>query len=606
MLVTNVAGAQNDDLVVAGLAEHKQDQVIFAEKVGKNGYIVEEGYASKGSESVDDYSTDGREAYPDSPTEEERATLKRVPDKLNFKAFLICFVELAERFSYYGTTVVLTNAIQQPKPEYSATGSSRPDDVSGWLGQGQRTAMAIVLFNAFWSYLSPTLGAIVADQYLGRMRTIQWSLLVCIIGHILLICTALPNVGMTDRPAGTLALMAIALTIMGLGTGGFKSNISPLVAEQSNNTYLRVKTNKDGSKVLVDPAATSARTYLYFYLLINVGALIGQVSMSFAAKHVGYWLAFTLPTCVLLLCPTVLFFGRKIYTNRPPTKSVIPAAFRVIRLAGRGKWLRPKALKSADFWESAKPANVDGVRPTWMTWDSAFVDEVRRGVKACQIFVLYPLYWVCYNQVSGNLVSQAATLDNMGLPNELVSNLNPLALVVLIPIFDLFIYPMVRKCGIKVTPVRKITAGFITASLSMVSAAVMQAHIYKTSPCGNYAATCEEQPFINLSVWSQAPTFILVAISEIFASITGLEVAYNKAPKSMRSLVTAMFLATSAISSALGQAFLPISEDPLLIYNYAVMAGVSFVAGVLFYALFYKMDREEDKLNELQEGRVGR
>lgn len=42
------------------------------------------------------------------PTDEELKTLIRVPAKINFSAYTIAFVELAERFSFYGTTVVCT------------------------------------------------------------------------------------------------------------------------------------------------------------------------------------------------------------------------------------------------------------------------------------------------------------------------------------------------------------------------------------------------------------------------------------------------------------------------------------------------------------------
>ena len=49
--------------------------------------------------------------------------------------------------------------------------------------------------------------------------------------------------------------------------------------------------------------------------------------------------------------------------------------------------------------------------------------------------------------------------------------------------------------------------------------------------------------------------YILIAISEIFASITGLEYAFTKAPKNMRSLVMSVFLFMSAFSSAIGEAF---------------------------------------------------
>jgi proton-dependent oligopeptide transporter, POT family len=40
------------------------------------------------------------------PTEEELHSLRRVSDKVPWKAFALAFVELCERFSYYGTTVV--------------------------------------------------------------------------------------------------------------------------------------------------------------------------------------------------------------------------------------------------------------------------------------------------------------------------------------------------------------------------------------------------------------------------------------------------------------------------------------------------------------------
>ena len=42
----------------------------------------------------------------DSPTDEELATLRRVSGKVPWKAYTLAFVELCERFSFYGATVV--------------------------------------------------------------------------------------------------------------------------------------------------------------------------------------------------------------------------------------------------------------------------------------------------------------------------------------------------------------------------------------------------------------------------------------------------------------------------------------------------------------------
>ena len=81
--------------------------------------------------------------------------------------------------------------------------------------------------------------------------------------------------------------------------------------------------------------------------------------------------------------------------------------------------------------------------------------------------------------MTNNLTSQAATMVTNGVPNDVINNLDPLALIIFIPIFDLFLYPGLRRIGINPTPVKKITAGFIIGSLAMVWATVVQHYIYQ-------------------------------------------------------------------------------------------------------------------------------
>lgn len=66
----------------------------------------------------------------------------------------------------------------------------------------------------------PLLGAWVADQYLGRFRTIMFSVGVALVGHTVLIISAIPSV--IAHPGGSIACFSIGLVIMGVGTGGFK------------------------------------------------------------------------------------------------------------------------------------------------------------------------------------------------------------------------------------------------------------------------------------------------------------------------------------------------------------------------------------------------
>jgi POT family proton-dependent oligopeptide transporter len=199
--------------------------------------------------------------------------------------------------------------------------------------------------------------------------------------------------------------------------------------------------------------------------------------------------------------------------------------------------------------------------------------------------------------MNNNLTSQAATMQRNGVPNDIITNLNPISLVLFIPIVDNFLYPALRKAGIRFTPIKRIAFGFILASLAMVGAAVIQHYIYTLGPCGKYMNSCDT--FSPVNVWTQAVPYVFVGFSEIFTSITGLEFAFTKAPKNMRSLVTSYWHFMTAFSNALGQAFVSLSEDPLLVWNYTAVAILAFIGGVLFWFHQKGTDSQEDAMNML-------
>jgi POT family proton-dependent oligopeptide transporter len=195
------------------------------------------------------------------PTEEELATLRRVSGQIPWTAYTVAFVELCERFSYYGTTAVCEQPHFGTEEMYLTTSSRQlhpttsPRGVKDWCGvfwavwcSGNGSTglhwpyyfVSVLICvalpntnvdsNAFWAYIMPLLGAYMADQYWGRMRTIQVSIAIALVGHVILIISAIPAV--IVHPTGAIAVFAIGIVIMGIGVGGFKSNISPLIAEQ--------------------------------------------------------------------------------------------------------------------------------------------------------------------------------------------------------------------------------------------------------------------------------------------------------------------------------------------------------------------------------------
>jgi POT family proton-dependent oligopeptide transporter len=212
---------------------------------------------------------------------------------------------------------------------------------------------------------------------------------------------------------------------------------------------------------------------------------------------------------------------------------------------------------------------------------------------------------LAYNQMLNNLTSQAATMQLNGVPNDVINNFNPLALIIFIPIFDRLVYPGLRRMGFHFTPLKRITAGFAVAGSGMIVATVTQFYIYKLGPCGKDANRCLEElgEHSPISVWIQVLTYVLGGISEILASVTSLEYAYTKAPRNMRSLVQAVALFTNAISAAIGQALVGLSADPLLVWNYAIVAILAFAGCVGFWLTNFKLDQEEDKLNMLPQSK---
>jgi POT family proton-dependent oligopeptide transporter len=183
--------------------------------------------------------------------------------------------------------------LQKKLPPGSKTGAGflkKPG--SGALGLGQRVSTGLTMFNQFWSYITPLGGAWIADEYWGRYKTIQYSNLIAVIGHIILIMSAIPQV--IVKPKTAVAIFSIGLIIMGVGTGGFKSNISPLIAEQykDQRAYVRVR---NGKKEIVDPATTTARIYLYFYFLINCGSISGSLAMVYSEHLHSFYVRVLFP-----------------------------------------------------------------------------------------------------------------------------------------------------------------------------------------------------------------------------------------------------------------------------------------------------------------------
>lgn len=548
----------------------------------EKGHIHDKGsISSSGKTDVDESLIETPEG--EVPTEHEKSTLRHVGESLPFTVFLVAVIELCERFTYYGCQGIFQNYVQRP-----LDGSLGP----GALGLGHQGATGLTTFYSFWCYVTPLAGGFIADSYLGKYKTILASATIYFVGLLILVCTALPS---SLRAGAGLGGYITSILLTGIGTGGIKANVATLIADQYTRRHMAIAITKKGERVVIDPYVTIQRIFLIFYWCINVGAL-SLLATPYMERDIGFWSAYLLCLCMFLVGITVLVLGKKKYVDRPPTGSVVANAFRAI-----GIMMRHRTL--------------DAAKPSWLAehgiskevkWNDLFIEELKRALVGCKVFLIYPIYWVCYNQFSNNFVTQAGQMAGHGIPNDLMQNFDPIAIIVFVPVLDRLVYPLLRKLRIPFRPISRITLGFWVAALAMAYAAIVQHLIYSAGPCYEHPL-CDASINAdgvatgnNIHIAIQTPAYMLIGISEIFASATGYEYAYTKAPPSMKSFVQSLFLLTNAFGSAIGEAFVPAAFDPAILWMYVGLAIGAFLCGCLIFALFHKYNETEDKMNYIE------
>lgn len=277
--------------------------------------------------------------------------------------------------------------------------------------------------------------------------------------------------------------------------------------------------------------------------------------------------------------------------KKPSTGSDLTNVLKIVSFSFKSNWTR---LGRAGFWEAARPSALAAKGIMKTAWNDDFVDDVARTFAACQIFLFFPIYNLNDSGIGAIQTSQGAAMTTNGAPNDLLSNFNPLTIIVFIPILNYGVYPFLRKNKIHFGRISRITLGFMLAAISSIIGAILQWRVYVLSPCGYYATDCQIGSGVaDISIWTQIPLYVLAAASECFANVTAYEVAYARSPPNMKGLVMALFLFTTAISSAVAETCTAALVDPHLIWPFVGTAIAGVVSAVIFWFMYRDMDRDE-------------
>lgn len=194
-----------------------------------------------------------------------------------------------------------------------------------------------------------------------------------------------------------------------------------------------------------------------------------------------------------------------------------------------------------------------------------------------------------------NTISQAAEMQTHGVPNDMLPNINSATVIIFLPLATYALYPALLRANKPLRPLTRITIGFFLEGLGMAWAAGVQAYIYASPPCYSHPRACPASHNgslpNNVNIGVQAPVYVLEGLSEIFASPAGYEYAFTHAPKTMKSIVQAIFALTAAGGSVIGLALSPTYKDPDLLGMYAGLAGAMLGTTILFAVIFRRYNR---------------
>ncbi|XP_061347200.1 protein NRT1/ PTR FAMILY 8.1-like [Gastrolobium bilobum] len=507
----------------------------------------------------DIYTKDGTVDYLGNPANKrETGTWRACP--------FILGNECCERLAYYGMSTNLVVYFKYHLHQHSATASK---NVADWGGT---------------CYITPLIGAFVADAYLGRYLTILCFSIVYVIGMTLLTLSALvpglkPTCYGQDNcyaTRGQSAVCFVALYLIALGTGGIKPCVSSFGADQFDDADAAEKKNKSSF-------------FNWFYLSINIGALIAASLLVWIQERVSWALGFGIPALAMAIAVVSFFSGTRLYRNQKPGGSPLTRICQVIVASIRNYHVEVPNDKSllyeiTDTQESAiqgsrkldhsnglrffdKAAVLgnsgdvkDSVNP-WRLCTVTQVEELKAIIRLLPVWATGIIFATVYSQMSNYFVLQGETMNtHLGkfqIPPASLSIFDTLSVIFWVPVYDRIIVPIARKfSGHKngLTQLQRMGIGLFISIFSMIYALTLEHMRLRMVKRHNY----QDHEEIPMSIFWQVPPYFIIGCAEVFTFIGQLEFFYEQAPDAMRSLCSALSLLTVALGQYLSSLLITI------------------------------------------------
>ena len=407
--------------------------------------------------------------------------------------------EMWERFSYYGMRAMIVLYLT------GAIGWSQP--------------RASLLYGAYTTsvWFTPIIGGWLADRYLGAQRALLIGGTIIACGHFVLAIETMPT-------------FYLGLTLVALGTGLFKPNVSACVGELYEPGDPRR-----------DPGFT------IFYMGINLGALIGPLVTGWLRVNYGWRYGFAAAGVGMILAVVVLLATRKTLLGEA---GLYPGAKR--------------AVKEHDT--AAGPLTRD-------EWERVI------ALAVVSFFVIF--FWGAYEQAGNTMNYFAAHSTKLDLGwikvvPEWFQSVDPVFIILLGPVFAV-LWTWLARAGKEPSTTRKMALGLIVMGLGFVFMVAAAAQV----KAGGLASP----------IWLVL-AFMFHATGELCLSPVGLSLVTKVAPGKIVSLMMGVWFLSNAAGNFVAGLLGAMTEkipDPVTFWT--IFLAFPVAAGVILFILAPKLQK---------------
>jgi len=457
--------------------------------------------------------------------------------------FLLFFVEMWERFSYYGMRALLVLYLIKGLNPNADQGLFQKEIINPGRAWAEGDANLLYGWYTGLAYLLPIVGGLIADKLLGTHRSMILGGIIIALGHIVL---AVSGIGSWANSDMGLAIFVAGLALIILGTGYFKPTVSVMVGQ----LYKPGDPRRDGA-------------FSIFYMGINLGAFLSAFVCGTLGQQVGWHWGFGSAAVGMIAGLVMYTLGKPYFLKNigspPPEKPNTTIPFLIgslllsvlvgyIFLVGGFGWIARSVHTIAQQKALATAIVIAGLALILglSAWFVAIQGPGDKGPTASiLLFMLFnAFFWLAFEQAGStlNVFAENNTDRHIGsweMPATWFQSYNAGFIILFAPIFA-WVWIALGKRRMNPSQPMKIALGLIFLGLGFI---VMVVGAKRSYDLGQLGQSILVTPMI-LTL-----TYFLHTLGELCLSPTGLSYVTKAAPLRFVSFLMGLWFISSFIAN---------------------------------------------------------